>query len=115
MTSVSCLESKDRRKQKIQLVTADGNQEEYDHVILACHSDEALKILRVGGITEEEDRILSQIEWSKNEAVPRYIQMCGYVSIGRIPLDKDSRTLLVDASKSNGMVLLELSHNNRSG
>ena len=44
-----------------------------------------------------------------------YIQMCGYVSIGRIPQDKDSRTLLVDASKSNGMVLLELSHNNRSG
>ena len=69
MTSVSCLESKDRRKQKIQLVTADGNQEEYDHVILACHSDEALKILRAGGITEDEDRILGQIEWSKNEAV----------------------------------------------
>ena len=67
--SVASLESEDGRKQKIQLVTADGNQEEYDHVILACHSDEALKILRVGGITEEEDRILSQIEWSKNEAV----------------------------------------------
>ena len=69
MTSVASLESKEGRKQKIQLVTADGNQEEYDHVILACHSDEALKILRAGGITEDEDRILGQIEWSKNEAV----------------------------------------------
>jgi predicted NAD/FAD-binding protein len=69
VTSVASLESEEGRKQKIQLVTADGNQEVYDHVILACHSDEALKILRAGGITEDEDRILSQIEWSRNEVV----------------------------------------------
>ncbi|KIK08049.1 hypothetical protein K443DRAFT_608591 [Laccaria amethystina LaAM-08-1] len=69
VTSVASLESEEGRKQRIQLVTADGNQEVYDHVILACHSDEALKILRAGGITEDEDRILSQIEWSRNEVV----------------------------------------------
>lgn len=42
---------------------------QYDHVILACHSDAALEILRAGDISEEEERILSQFDWSRNEAV----------------------------------------------
>ena len=51
------------------LTTAGNEHIEYDHVILACHSDTALEILRAGEITEEEERILSQFDWNHNEAV----------------------------------------------
>ncbi|KAK1236106.1 hypothetical protein PQX77_000650 [Marasmius sp. AFHP31] len=55
---------------KVTLATASGETEEFDHVILACHSDTALKILRAGqGVTEEEERILGLFQWNKNESV----------------------------------------------
>ncbi|KAL0058257.1 hypothetical protein AAF712_015081 [Marasmius tenuissimus] len=55
---------------KVTLTTASGETEEFDHVILACHSDTALKILRAGqGVTEEEERILGLFQWNKNESV----------------------------------------------
>lgn len=49
----------------------DGTQREevYDHVILACHSDTALEILRAGNVTETEERILRSFQWSRNEVV----------------------------------------------
>ena len=53
----------------VELKTANGQVTSYDHVILACHSDMALNILRAGSITDEEDRILSKFRWNTNEAV----------------------------------------------
>ncbi|TFY55666.1 hypothetical protein EVG20_g9232 [Dentipellis fragilis] len=52
---------------KVVLKTALGATETYDHVILACHSDQALKIL--SGPTGEEARILGGFRWSQNEVV----------------------------------------------
>ena len=53
----------------IELRTADGRTEQFEHVIFACHSDTALRILKHGNCTEQEDRILSKFEWNRNEAV----------------------------------------------
>lgn len=54
---------------KLELRTAGDNVETFDHVILACHSDTALKILKAGNISSEEECILSKFSWNKNEAV----------------------------------------------
>lgn len=59
----------DGQKKKVVLTIANDEHVEYDHVILSCHSDTALEMLRAGGITEEEERILSQFDWNHNEAV----------------------------------------------
>ncbi|KIM28926.1 hypothetical protein M408DRAFT_125397 [Serendipita vermifera MAFF 305830] len=57
-------------KHRVTLVTHDGKSEEYDHVILATHSDTTLQILSAGGlVTEEERRVLGGFSWTKNEAV----------------------------------------------
>jgi predicted NAD/FAD-binding protein len=53
-----------------QLTTSNGHSAEYDHVILACHSDAALSILKKGtGLTSDEQRILGRFQWNKNEVV----------------------------------------------
>ncbi|KAK0221391.1 FAD/NAD(P)-binding domain-containing protein [Armillaria fumosa] len=55
---------------RVVLTTADGREEVYDHVIMACHSDIALSILKEGGdIQPEEEKILSMFKWNKNESV----------------------------------------------
>ncbi|KAH0585845.1 hypothetical protein H2248_007134 [Termitomyces sp. 'cryptogamus'] len=61
---------------KILLKTTTGISETYEHVILACHSDDAVRILRNGegieggqGITPAEEKILSAFQWNKNEVV----------------------------------------------
>ncbi|KAL0961180.1 hypothetical protein HGRIS_006152 [Hohenbuehelia grisea] len=55
---------------QVTLVTADGKQSSYDHVILACHSDTALSLLRSGGgLTSDEEEILGRVRWNKNVAV----------------------------------------------
>ncbi|KAI5123464.1 hypothetical protein M0805_008834 [Coniferiporia weirii] len=54
---------------EVRLETSDGRTASFDHVILACHSDTALEILRAGDITSEEERILGKFRWNKNEAV----------------------------------------------
>ncbi|KAL5501445.1 hypothetical protein ACEPAH_8705 [Sanghuangporus vaninii] len=54
---------------KLELKTGNDRTELFDHVILACHSDTALRILRAGNISSEEERILSKFKWNKNEAV----------------------------------------------
>lgn len=57
-------------KYKVLLETASGNIEEYDHVIMACHTDATLNILRRGsGMTEQEEKLLSAFSWNKNTAV----------------------------------------------
>ena len=55
---------------KVLLTTADGKSEEYDHVIMACHADASLAILKAGGeVTREEENILGGFQWNKNVAV----------------------------------------------
>ena len=55
---------------KVLLTTASGKSEEYDHVVMACHADVSLKILREGGgVTREEEQILGGFQWNKNVAV----------------------------------------------
>ncbi|KAF8074010.1 amine oxidase [Lyophyllum atratum] len=61
---------------QILLKTSTGVSEIYDHVILACHSDEAVRILRKGegvegghGISPLEEEILSSFQWNRNEVV----------------------------------------------
>ena len=54
---------------QVRLITSNGSVETFDHVILACHSDAALQILKSGNITSDESRILSKFSWNKNEAV----------------------------------------------
>ena len=53
----------------VELRILDDQVISYDHVILACHSDTALNILRAGNITSEEGSILSKFRWNTNEAV----------------------------------------------
>ncbi|KAG9303903.1 hypothetical protein G9A89_005813 [Geosiphon pyriformis] len=52
----------------ITLTDDKGEQEQYDHVIFATHSDQALKILG-DSATSEEKKILSGIPYSQNRAV----------------------------------------------
>ena len=54
----------------VELTTASGESSLYDHVVLACHSDVALSILRAGGdVTKDEETILGMFEWNKNVVV----------------------------------------------
>ncbi|KAK4688090.1 uncharacterized protein P7C73_g2028, partial [Tremellales sp. Uapishka_1] len=54
----------------VTLEEASGVRHVYDHVILATHSDTTLDMLRRGGgVTSEEEKILSPCQWSTNEAV----------------------------------------------
>ena len=50
------------------LETATGRRETFDHIIFACHSDDALRILDAGsGATPAEREVLSAFRWSRNE------------------------------------------------
>ncbi|KAF9062260.1 hypothetical protein BDP27DRAFT_1300480, partial [Rhodocollybia butyracea] len=74
--SLTTLTSSNSKTAKVELTTTRGETSVYDHVVLACHSDTALSILNAGGkpdgtggITHEENRILSLFKWIKNECV----------------------------------------------
>ncbi|KAF5348456.1 hypothetical protein D9756_009552 [Leucocoprinus leucothites] len=57
-------------RRKLEVITNDDEKYVYDHVIFACHSDDALRILQSGGdLGGEEERILDSFEWNKNEVV----------------------------------------------
>jgi predicted NAD/FAD-binding protein len=50
------------------LETATGKRETFDHIIFACHSDDALRILDAGsGATSAEREVLGAFRWSRNE------------------------------------------------
>ena len=50
------------------LVTVTGERETFDHIIFACHTDDALRILDAGsGATSEERDILGAFRWAKND------------------------------------------------
>ncbi|KAI0696013.1 FAD/NAD(P)-binding domain-containing protein [Cytidiella melzeri] len=57
------------------LETTSGQRDSFDRVILACHSDEAMRILShtepgiTTGITAREKLILESFEWNRNEVV----------------------------------------------
>lgn len=62
--------SSSKPRHKVLLETADGKVEEFDHVILACHTDATLDILRRGkGFNAQEEELLSSFRWNKNVAV----------------------------------------------
>ncbi|KAI0766368.1 FAD/NAD(P)-binding domain-containing protein [Trametes elegans] len=55
---------------RVELATASGETLTFDEVILACHTDTTVNILKAGGgMTMEESRILEAFKWNKNEAV----------------------------------------------
>ena len=55
-------------KNNATLATATGECETFDHIIFACHTDDALRILDAGsGATSEERDILGAFRWSKND------------------------------------------------
>lgn len=59
-----------QKTSQLELMTEEGKTESYDHVIMACHSDDTLRIMSEGeGITEDEKRILGGFRWNKNEVV----------------------------------------------
>lgn len=67
--STSVISAESTESNRVLLTTSDMKKEEYDHVILACHSDTSLAILKAGGISKDEQRILSGFQWNGNEVV----------------------------------------------
>jgi uncharacterized protein len=57
-----------RNEKGVTIVFADGRSEQYDKLVLACHSDQALKLLREGA-TEQEQQVLGAIAYQQNEVV----------------------------------------------
>ena len=55
------------RDQKVQLNFADGSEQTFDKVILACHADQALQLLE--SPSAEQDRLLSAFKYQPNLAV----------------------------------------------
>jgi predicted NAD/FAD-binding protein len=52
----------------------------FDHIIFACHSDDALRILDAGsGATPEERETLGAFRWNRNEVWLHYDES---VSVG---------------------------------
>ncbi|MFT4608667.1 MAG: putative NAD/FAD-binding protein [Gammaproteobacteria bacterium] len=51
----------------VELVMADGEVMEYDHVVLACHSDQALALLNDATLAEQQ--ALSAIPYQQNDVV----------------------------------------------
>ncbi|KAH7915478.1 hypothetical protein BJ138DRAFT_1141850 [Hygrophoropsis aurantiaca] len=71
-TAVESLSTGDPSKTNpfVVLKTRDGATTTYDRVVMACHSDTALSILKAGkGMTEIENDILRRFAWNRNEAV----------------------------------------------
>lgn len=56
-----------RTAEGVEIKDSQGNTELFDQVVLACHSDQALKML--GKPTDNEQAILGAIKYHKNEAV----------------------------------------------
>ncbi|KAK7443219.1 hypothetical protein VKT23_015816 [Stygiomarasmius scandens] len=67
--SVTTLKNDDPAKTKVVLKTASGISEIYDHVIMACHSDETLRILKAGGL--EQDTGISESMSPKSSSPSR--------------------------------------------
>lgn len=55
------------RKETGITIISNGTAEDFDHVVFACHSDQALAIL--GDASDDEQTILSRISYQKNSVV----------------------------------------------
>lgn len=91
------------------LTTEHGDIFAYDHVILACHSDTALDILRAGNIAEEEERILNHFSWNRNEVILHSdTRVCAFPLVP----SKYQKFMVIfvvdDAAKPQSLVMLEL-------
>jgi predicted NAD/FAD-binding protein len=64
-----------RSPEGVVIAFADGSSRRFDHVIMACHADQALALL--GAPSAEEHRLLSSFRYTKNRAVlhtdPRFM------------------------------------------
>lgn len=98
---------------QVELTTASGETQTFDHVILACHTDTTVGILEVGGgTTPEEARILGAFGWNRNEAVLHCdervrcfaLRLHGHICLPRF------RALIAYAGVPTSMVVLELPH-----
>ncbi|WP_337843420.1 FAD-dependent oxidoreductase [Rheinheimera sp.] len=56
-----------RESDKVRLCFADGSEQSFDELVLACHSDQALAML--ADASAEEQRILSALQYSPNQVV----------------------------------------------
>ena len=56
-----------RHKNGVELVTGNGSTEKFDHVILACHSDQSLALL--ADADADEKSILGAIKYQPNQAI----------------------------------------------
>ena len=64
----SPIRSVTRHADRVDLIPSKGESESFDHVIFACHSDQALRILG-DGATRVEREVLSCFPYSRNVAV----------------------------------------------
>lgn len=66
---LSCAAEKvSRENNKIQIIDSNGNLQEYDKVIFACHSDQALKILG-DNATKKEAEIIGSFKYQPNKMI----------------------------------------------
>lgn len=71
-----------REKERVLVKTVDGGEEAYDEVVLACHADEALKLLAQP--SDQEAELLSAWAYSENKTIlhtdpaflPPYPKVC---------------------------------------
>ncbi|MCK6264219.1 FAD-dependent oxidoreductase [Vibrio sp. ZSDE26] len=63
----SNIEQVERSEECVTVIMENGDQLEFDDVIFACHSDEALAL--IASPTEQEVNVLSDIPYSRNEVV----------------------------------------------
>lgn len=56
-----------RNDKGVTINLADGSQQEFDHVILACHADQALRLL--SNPTGQETDVLSRFHYESNQAL----------------------------------------------
>jgi predicted NAD/FAD-binding protein len=56
-----------RRRDRVELVVPDGGTLAFDHVVFACHSDQALRVLEDAG--DAERAVLGAIRYQENEVV----------------------------------------------
>lgn len=54
----------------VTIKTAAGEERVYDHVVMACHADQTLRILKAGGgVTDKEEEILGGFQFEQNSVV----------------------------------------------
>ena len=68
---------------RAEITTASGETLTFDEVVLACHTDTTVDVLKAGGgMSPEETRILEAFKWNKNEAVLHCDERVGHIVIG---------------------------------